>query len=203
MDAVGRSARRVRVAIGWVRSGLADALAMRASGVSVATVTHAAGISSTGDEELDRHLPFDEPYYISSATACAISAAVPAAAVSWPSEQPSCAAPLNMRRIPPVEFTPGTAWQLNGFNATSRLCVVDAILSGTHEPGTSHYELLRAFTDDETLRRATAAAKCATAIVHTNLAIPSWSRKDRMSQIAALLYLRRFRGPLGKPAYLC
>ena len=47
-------------------------LAMRASGVSVATVTHAAGISSTGDEELDRHLPFDEPYYISSATASAI-----------------------------------------------------------------------------------------------------------------------------------
>jgi S-adenosylmethionine:tRNA ribosyltransferase-isomerase len=25
------------------------------------------------------------------------------------------------------------------------------ILSGTHEPGTSHYELLRAFTDDATL----------------------------------------------------
>ncbi len=29
---------------------------------------------------------------------------------------------------------------------------MDAILSGTHEPGTSHYELLRAFTDDATLR---------------------------------------------------
>ena len=34
------------------------------------------------------------------------------------------------------------------------LRVVDAILSGTHEPGTSHYELLRAFTDEVTLRRA-------------------------------------------------
>jgi S-adenosylmethionine:tRNA ribosyltransferase-isomerase len=33
---------------------------------------------------------------------------------------------------------------------------VDAILSGTHEAGTSHYELLRAFLDDETLRRTTA-----------------------------------------------
>ena len=32
--------------------------------------------------------------------------------------------------------------------------MVDAILSGTHEPGTSHYELLRAFADDATLRRA-------------------------------------------------
>ena len=34
--------------------------------------------------------------------------------------------------------------------------VVDAILSGTHEPGTSHYELLRAFLEDSTLERATA-----------------------------------------------
>ncbi len=31
---------------------------------------------------------------------------------------------------------------------TSRLRVVDAILSGTHEPGSSHYELLRAFADE-------------------------------------------------------
>ena len=29
---------------------------------------------------------------------------------------------------------------------SSRLRVVDAILSGTHEPETSHYELLRAFS---------------------------------------------------------
>ena len=31
---------------------------------------------------------------------------------------------------------------------------MDAVLSGTHEPGTSHYELLRTFADDATLRRA-------------------------------------------------
>jgi S-adenosylmethionine:tRNA ribosyltransferase-isomerase len=36
------------------------------------------------------------------------------------------------------------------------LRVVDAILSGTHERGTSHYELLRAFLEDSTLERATA-----------------------------------------------
>jgi len=36
---------------------------------------------------------------------------------------------------------------------TSRLRVVDAILSGAHEPGTSHYELLRAFLDDATLQQ--------------------------------------------------
>ncbi len=38
--------------------------AMRARGVEFETITHAAGISSTGDEELDRLLPFDEPYRI-------------------------------------------------------------------------------------------------------------------------------------------
>jgi S-adenosylmethionine:tRNA ribosyltransferase-isomerase len=33
------------------------------------------------------------------------------------------------------------------------LSVVDAIVSGTHERGTSHYDLLRAFHDDAVLER--------------------------------------------------
>jgi hypothetical protein len=37
--------------------------------------------------------------------------------------------------------------------ASSKRRIVDAILSGTHERGTSHYELLRAFVDDEILGR--------------------------------------------------
>src|SRR5439155_24431191 len=37
------------------------------------------------------------------------------------------------------------------------LRVVDTILSGTHEPDSSHYQLLRAFADDATLVAATAA----------------------------------------------
>src|SRR5689334_5299802 len=37
-----------------------------------ATITHAAGISSTGDEDLDHLLPFDEPYHIPLATAEAV-----------------------------------------------------------------------------------------------------------------------------------
>jgi S-adenosylmethionine:tRNA ribosyltransferase-isomerase len=35
----------------------------------------------------------------------------------------------------------------------TRLRCVDAIVSGPHEPETSHYELLRAFQDDEVLGR--------------------------------------------------
>ncbi len=45
---------------------------MRARGIEFGTVTHAAGISSTGDDELDRRLPFDEPYRIPPYTAAAI-----------------------------------------------------------------------------------------------------------------------------------
>jgi S-adenosylmethionine:tRNA ribosyltransferase-isomerase len=37
--------------------------------------------------------------------------------------------------------------------AATALRVVDAVLTGVHEPGTSHYELLRAFVDDVTLQR--------------------------------------------------
>ena len=36
--------------------------AFRERGIGFATLTHAAGISSTGDPALDDRLPFDEPY---------------------------------------------------------------------------------------------------------------------------------------------
>jgi S-adenosylmethionine:tRNA ribosyltransferase-isomerase len=37
------------------------------------------------------------------------------------------------------------------------LRIVSAILSGTHEPGTSHYDMLRAFVDEATLNRISRA----------------------------------------------
>jgi S-adenosylmethionine:tRNA ribosyltransferase-isomerase len=43
--------------------------------------------------------------------------------------------------------------------ARTRLQVVDALVTGQHEPGTSHYELLRAFQDDSVLRQMTAEAE--------------------------------------------
>jgi len=52
-----------------------------------------------------------------------------------------------------VSFPAGAGLAAQRLGASSRLRVVDAILSGTHEPFTSHYQLLRAFVDDETLGR--------------------------------------------------
>ena len=57
-----------------------------------------------------------------------------------------------VRKRGPRAVSQGVATQRLG--PTSRLRVVDAILSGTHEPGSRHYELLRAFADEATLRRA-------------------------------------------------
>ena len=51
---------------------------------------------------------------------------------------------------------PGAGIARQRIDARTKLRVVDAILSGAHEPGSSHYDLLRAFADDATLRAATA-----------------------------------------------
>src|SRR5262249_22296433 len=49
---------------------------------------------------------------------------------------------------------PGDGMATGRIGPTTRLRVVDAILSGTHAPDTSHYQLLQAFTDEATLQRA-------------------------------------------------
>jgi S-adenosylmethionine:tRNA ribosyltransferase-isomerase len=41
----------------------------------------------------------------------------------------------------------------------ARLRVVDATLTGIHQPGESHYKLLRAFADDTVLDRVRAAVE--------------------------------------------
>jgi len=117
-----------------------------------ATITHAAGISSTGDPELDALLPFDEPYRIPVATAQAIRRAretgerVIAIGTTVVRALEHAAA-----RARGLRAGDGIATQRIGPHSTLR--IVDAVLSGTHEPGTSHHELLRAFADDATLQR--------------------------------------------------
>jgi S-adenosylmethionine:tRNA ribosyltransferase-isomerase len=125
--------------------------AMHDRGIAFTTLTHAAGISSTGDIELDQRLPFDEPYYIPMATALAIRKArlmeQRVVAIGTTVVRALEHAAMSGGR---VRAGDGLATQRIG--AATRLRVVDVLLTGTHEPGTSHYELLRAFTDDATLR---------------------------------------------------
>jgi len=124
---------------------------MRAKGVSFATLTHVAGISSTGDAELDLRLPFDEPYRIPEVTA---------AAIRQTHADGGRIVAVGTTVVRALEHAGGRGLIRSGEDlATQRigpgtqLRIVDVILSGTHEPGSSHYELLRAFADDATLQQ--------------------------------------------------
>ena len=124
---------------------------LRERGVAFATLTHAAGLSSTGDAELDARLPFDEPYHLPAATLHAIEQArarggriVALGTTVTRALEHSATHGLRV----------GHAIANQRVGAHSELRIVDAIISGTHEPGTSHRELLRAFASDDVLARA-------------------------------------------------
>jgi S-adenosylmethionine:tRNA ribosyltransferase-isomerase len=128
--------------------------AIREHDATFATITHAAGISSTGDEDLDQLLPFDEPYRIPATTAKAVEVARQhggrVIAVGT-----TVVRALEDAATEDGHLRTGEGLAQGRIGPTTHLRVVDAILSGTHEPGTSHYELLRAFLEDSTLQHAT------------------------------------------------
>src|ERR1700729_543454 len=111
---------------------------MRAQGVALATLTHAAGISSTGDDELDRRLPFDEPYRIPPSAAAAIARARSrggrVVAIGT-----TVVRALEQAATGDHVVTAGAALATERIGGPTILQVVDAVLSGIHEPGTSHY----------------------------------------------------------------
>jgi S-adenosylmethionine:tRNA ribosyltransferase-isomerase len=127
--------------------------ALRRRGIGFATITHAAGISSTGDAALDAHLPFDEPYDIPVATALAIDqarsehrriVAVGTTVVRALEHAGACGRSIR----------PGAGTATQRITPSTDLHIVDAVLSGVHEPSTSHYQLLGAFASREALARA-------------------------------------------------
>jgi S-adenosylmethionine:tRNA ribosyltransferase-isomerase len=129
---------------------------LRNTGIGFATLTHAAGISSTGDAALDARLPFDEPYHLPEATVQAIARAQREggriiALGTTVTRALEHAASIQS----PLRSGSGVADQRLGGHTVLR--VVDAIVSGTHEIGTSHHALLRAFAGEAVLARTDAA----------------------------------------------
>jgi len=126
---------------------------LRERGIGFATLTHAAGISSTGDAALDARLPFPEPYYLPASTVAAIAAArtngarIVALGTTVTRALEHAAAHGGPLRA-------GEALATQRLGAHSRLCLVDAIVSGTHEPGSSHHALLHAFASAEVIANA-------------------------------------------------
>jgi S-adenosylmethionine:tRNA ribosyltransferase-isomerase len=130
----------------------------RRRGIAFTSLTHAAGISSTGDPALDLQLPLDEPYCIPESTAAAVKTAkskggrVIAVGTTVVRALESAAGADGAVRV-------GTGVARGRIGSGTRLRVVDAILTGVHQPGESHFELLEAFADLPTLRKSTALAE--------------------------------------------
>ncbi len=136
---------------------------LSAQGVRHVFLTHAAGLSATGDAALDAALPLPERYRIPKATVRAI-------------EQTKGRG----GRVIAVGTTVVRALEaaaLDGFReerGTARIRlsrgfrrqVVDAIITGMHSPGESHFELLGAFAKPQTLAAAHAHAAAEGYLAH-------------------------------------
>mgnify|MGYP001549858873 CR=1 FL=1 len=122
-------------------------------GAAVTSVTHAASISSTGSARLDQRLPLAERYEIGDEAAAVIAETrtlggrIVAAGTSVVRALEAAAASTGVVAACSSE----TELRLDGQYS---LRVVDGLLTGLHEPGTSHFELLQAFAPKRLLERA-------------------------------------------------
>lgn len=131
--------------------------AIRERGARFATLTHAAGLSSTGDPDLDRRLPLDEPYEIPRSTAASI-AQTRATGGRVIAVGTTVVRALESAVDVDGHVRPGAGVATLRLGPDSPLRVVTAIASGMHDAGTSHYELLKAFVDEPALQRMSAEA---------------------------------------------
>ena len=120
-------------------------LHMKRRRIALSAVTHAAGLSSTGDPTLDRALPLPERYEIPDATVAAVADArgaggrVVAVGTSVVRALEGCA----VRHGGKLTAGRGTTDLVVGPGFVPQ--VVDGLLTGFHESGSSHLGLLRAF----------------------------------------------------------
>jgi S-adenosylmethionine:tRNA ribosyltransferase-isomerase len=132
--------------------------ALRARNITLATVTHAAGLSSTGDQALDAALPLPERYEIPVSTARAV-ARTRASGGRVLAVGTTVVRALESAWRAHGEVVPGAGTATLRLRPGDRVGAVDGILSGVHEPGTSHHDLLECFTGPALLGQATAHAE--------------------------------------------
>lgn len=124
--------------------------ALRSNGVQIAHVTHAAGISSTGDAELDARLPLQERSRVSEATATMVNQAR-ARGQRIVAVGTSVVRALESFARSDGQLQSGALETSLRIDRNHRLRVVDGILTGMHAPGESHYDLLESFAPKEAL----------------------------------------------------
>jgi S-adenosylmethionine:tRNA ribosyltransferase-isomerase len=128
-------------------------LALRARGVAVAPLTHAAGLSSTGDLAIDARLPMREAYDIPAATVRAIGDAK-ARGGRIVALGTTSARALEGSAAETGALVAGAGETDLVFGPDTRRRVVDGIITGVHDAGTSHFRLLQAFAPSPLLAQA-------------------------------------------------
>jgi S-adenosylmethionine:tRNA ribosyltransferase-isomerase len=139
---------------------------LRRSGIAVARLTHAAGLSSTGDPAIDGQLPFPERYEIPRETVTALARThaeggrVVAVGTTVVRALEGCASSHGGEVVPGRGITDLHVGE--GFVPR----VVDGLLTGLHEAGTSHRSLLQAFAAESLLVDAWADAEAHGYLAH-------------------------------------
>jgi S-adenosylmethionine:tRNA ribosyltransferase-isomerase len=132
---------------------------LQSRGVRVCALTHAAGLSSTGDPVLDARLPLPERFAIPAHTAAAVRTArdeggrIIAVGTTVVRAIEGSAERHGGDLLASEEITDLRIRQ--GF--TPR--IVDGLVTGMHAPGSSHWDLETAFATEPLLRRAWADAE--------------------------------------------
>lgn len=139
---------------------------LRLRGVRLTSITHAAGLSSTGSAALDGRLPVPERYSISSAAAQAIAETTNQggrviAAGTTVVRALEAAALASQGRVRAGDSV-ATLVVRPGFKPQ----IARGLLTGMHEPGSSHYDLMCAFARSELLQHALAHAENAGYLAH-------------------------------------
>ena len=127
-------------------------LELEKGGIAFASLTHSAGISSTGDAALDRLLPLPEWFDVPAGTARAINSAKDRArrvVALGTTVVRAIESSIHLGRVVPRS---GVTRLKIGTDHPPK--VVDGLITGMHEEGTSHVQLMRAFCDESLVERA-------------------------------------------------
>lgn len=127
--------------------------ALRERGVVLARVTHAAGLSSTGDDALDALLPLDERFEIPEETVIAVARAR-ARGDRVLAVGTTVVRALEGSFASRGELAPGAGVTSLRVGPGFVPRVTDGVFTGMHEAGTSHARLMSAYAPSTLLDRA-------------------------------------------------
>ncbi|MBH25067.1 MAG: S-adenosylmethionine tRNA ribosyltransferase [Myxococcales bacterium] len=131
--------------------------ALQRRGVEVVPITHGTGLSTTGDPSLDAALPLPEPTWVTAEAAARITAARRRGARII-AQGTGVARALESVADERGELRPGRAVSLLRLSAETRLRVVSGLLTGIHDPASSHARLMESLVPAQQLRGAFAEA---------------------------------------------